>query len=169
MPSLADLRVYSLTLRRPGCCAGSICAANTMSKSQSSEDDGEIVPVNVTDHVADALLSSPAETSRASLPGECFQPQRGITYRLHYSRHSTPMHRMLSFVGDIRFRVGRLNKIERLSKRRRSTKCAAWRGSTMTDEEQLERVKRAVTTLSTDLPVQRNMSRRFLSQLETRR
>jgi THO complex subunit 2 len=146
-----------------------------MSKSKSVKDDGEIVPVNDTDHVtADALRAfKPTENSRASYQGMFpAATWNHISTALFEAFYANALYDVIC-PGDIyASEIGRLNKeIERLSRVKGPAPTNVQPGAapTMTDEEQLERVKRAVTTLSADLPVQKKHVASVLKSIETQK
>jgi THO complex subunit 2 len=177
MPSLVDLHgVYGLDVASAWMlCRPLIRAATTMSKSGSAGDDGEIVPKNDTDHAtADALRAfKPTESSRASYqemyPAATWDHISTALFEAFYANALYD----LTCPGEIyASEIGRLNKeIERLSRAKGPAPTNVQPGAapTMSDEEQLERVKRAVSTLSSDLPVQKKHVASVLKAIETQK
>jgi hypothetical protein len=175
MPSLVNLHgVYGLDVASAWMlCRPLMRAANMMAKSGSVEDDGEIVPENDTDHAtADALRAfKPTEISRASYQEMCpAATWDHISTALFEAFYANSLYD-LNFPGEIyASEIGRLNKeIERLSRAKGPAPTNVQPGAapTMSDEEQLERVKRAVSTLSSDLPVQKKHVASVLKSIET--
>jgi len=153
MPSLAELQsVYGLDIASAWMlCRPLIRAASTRLNMDANQNDGEIM-----DDAEDALsIFKPTTASRMMyqemLPGPTWEHISTSLFELFFANSIYD----LSCPEEIyTAEIGRLNKeVERLSRTKAPPPTNVQPGAapTMTDEEELVRVKRAVVTLSSDL------------------